>query len=441
MMTNRMKVLPYRVDSLKKQQGMIFVAALLVTLPLIALGAMAITVSFIFAKQIQLGNASEVASMYIALRDASHEDKQTGSDLSAATAIIKQFNGLADIGTDSVHMNEDNGIYQLSISSESEYFLLGDQGVISIKGSTNLVSGINQHNLELSIIMDYSGSMYGETDEMQATLAQLTDLLTIKDGSYQQAKVAITPFSDGITLSLTNDYYEQSNHCFEYLTSSGNDIWNPNYPWISQYLDYAQLQQTVDVSLEEESTDSGCSGPNAKRILLTDNRQKIDRAIVDAGKSNAPSGGTSIDQGLLWGLRMLTPQWQEYQEFSDEELPSEFNLVGTEKVVLLISDGDPGGRTPWCKLIEQESSYSAGGYDICRLDKLPLCSYIKETLGVRIVSLYFPNSYNDQEAEQRMRYCASDNSFYTANYASDLKGVFKTIIDKLNDERTLVLTP
>ena len=93
MMTNRMKVLPYRVDSLKKQQGMIFVAALLVTLPLIALGAMAITVSIIFAKQIQLGNASEVASMYIALRDASHEDKQTGSDLSAATAIIKQFNG------------------------------------------------------------------------------------------------------------------------------------------------------------------------------------------------------------------------------------------------------------------------------------------------------------------------------------------------------------
>ncbi|KGJ91184.1 TadE/TadG family type IV pilus assembly protein [Colwellia psychrerythraea] len=437
MITKRIKSLPYCTVSLQKQRGIIFVAALLVALPLIAFGATAISVSAIFAKQIQLGNASEVASMYI----ASREDKQTGSDLSAATAIIKQFNGLADINTDSVHISNENGVYQLSITSESENFLLGEQEAINIKGSTNLVSGVNQHNLELSIIMDYSGSMYGETDEMQATLAQLTDLLTIENGQYQQAKVAITPFSDGITLSLTGDYYEQSNHCFEYLTSSSNDIWSPNYPWISQYLDYGQLQQSVDANLELESKESGCSGPNAARILLTNEQAIIDQAIVDAGKSNAPSGGTSIDQGLLWGLRMLTPQWQEYQTLSDEALPSEFNVVGTEKVVLLISDGDPGGSTPWCKLIEQESRYSAGGYDICRLDKLPLCSYIKETLGVRIVSLYFPNSYNDQEAEQRMRYCASDNSFYTANYASDLKGVFKEIIDKLNDERTLVLTP
>jgi hypothetical protein len=436
-MTNRIKSLPYRAIPLKKQQGMIFVAALLVALPLIALGAIAISVSAIFAKQIQLGNASEVASMYI----ASREEKKIGSDLSTATAIIKQFNGLADTNTDNVHISNDNGVYQLSISSESEIFLLGEQEVINIKGSTNLESGVNQHNLELSIIMDYSGSMYGETDEMQATLAQLTDLLTIENGHYQQAKVAITPFSDGITLSLTGDYYEQSNHCFEYLTSSSNDIWNPNYPWVSKYLDYAKLQQSVDTNLELESKESGCSGPNAARILLTNEQAIIDQAIVDAGKSNAPSGGTSIDQGLLWGLRMLTPQWQEYQKLSGEALPSEFKDETTEKVVLLISDGDPGGRTPWCKLIKEESSYSSGSYDICRLDKLPLCSYIKETLGVRIVSLYFPNSYSDQKAEQHMRYCASGGDFYTANYASDLKGVFKKIIDKLNDERTLVLTP
>ena len=118
MMTNRIKNLPYRAVSLQKQQGIIFVAALLVALPLIVLGATAISVSAIFAKQIQLGNASEVASMYI----ASREDKQSGSDLSAATAIIKQFNGLADINTDSVHISNENGVYQLSITSESENF-------------------------------------------------------------------------------------------------------------------------------------------------------------------------------------------------------------------------------------------------------------------------------------------------------------------------------
>jgi Flp pilus assembly protein TadG len=437
MMKSSKHKIRFHGGSLKKQQGMIFIAALLVALPLLALGGIAITVSAIFAKQIQLGNASEVATMYI----ASREDPPNGTTLSAATAIIQQFNGLGDISSDSVHISNDNGVVQLSISTQSEHFLLSDQEPITIKGSTTVETDINQQNLELSIIMDYSGSMWGETDEMQATLAQLTNLLTIENDLYQQAKIAITPFSDGITLSLTNGYSEQSNHCFEYLTSSSGDRWNSDYPWISQYLNYAQLQQTVDSHLELESTENGCSGPNAARILLTDDRHIIDQAIIDAGKSNAPSGGTSIDQGLLWGLRMLTPQWQEYQAFNQADLPSEFLDTKTQKVVLLISDGDPGGSTPWCKLIKEESRYSTGGYDICRLDELPLCSYIKETLDIRIVSLYFPNSYSDPTAEQNMRFCASYGDFYTANYANDLKGVFKKIIDDLNNKRTLVLIP
>jgi Flp pilus assembly protein TadG len=433
-MNNRRNLYRTYAGDMKKQQGIIFIAALLVALPLIAFGAIAITVSAIFAKQIQLSNASEVASMYIALR----EDKQKDTDLSAATAIIQQFNGLADTGSDSVHISHDNGVYHLSISAESEHVLLTDKQGITIKGSTNLTTGVNQQNLELSIIMDYSGSMWGETDEMQATLAQLTDLLTIKNDQYQQAKIAITPFSDGITLAMNNENYQQPTHCFEYLSSKFNS--RESHPWVSQYLNYSDLQHTANANLELESKESGCSGPNAARILLTDDRHIIDRAIIDAGNSNAPRGGTNIDQGLLWGLRMLTPQWQEYQGLSRESLPSDFVDDETQKVILLISDGDPNGSTPWCKLIEQENRYSAGGYDICRLDELPLCSYIK-SLDIRIVSLYFPNSSISVEAEQYMRYCASEGDFYTANYANDLKGVFKEIIDQLNEERTFVLTP
>ena len=81
------------------------------------------------------------------------------------------------------------------------------------------------------------------------------------------------------------------------------------------------------------------SGPNqncpvAMLGLSEDRRQIIDKL----DEMHPVTGGTHMDLGLMWGLRILSPR-TEWAGFFDQSRPSRYDDAGTRKVLVLLTDG------------------------------------------------------------------------------------------------------
>ncbi|WCE28698.1 VWA domain-containing protein [Vibrio sp. SCSIO 43137] len=181
--------------------------------------------------------------------------------------------------------------------------------------SANVQAGESAHKesipnvtpTELVLVLDISGSMAG------STLDDLKDILTraIDDISEQQRKagnadfvrVAIVPFSDKVSVKNAPWLPQSGVFCVEGVLQDGSNN--------------ALIDQTVaniDVTHEERAVVykapqdflADCSKDAPTFPLSSDMN-----AVKDAVDALQASGGTNSSEGLIWGIRQLTPNWQE----------------------------------------------------------------------------------------------------------------------------------
>jgi hypothetical protein len=80
----------------------------------------------------------------------------------------------------------------------------------------------------------------------------------------------------------------------------------------------------------------GC-GPAITPLLV----QKSDVHAALDGMGAWHRGGTAGNQGLVWGWRVLSPRWRGlWGGDTPDELPLEYNAELTDKVVVILTDGN-----------------------------------------------------------------------------------------------------
>ena len=180
------------------------------------------------------------------------------------------------------------------------------------------------------------------------------------------------------------------------------------------------------------------SGPNqncptAMLGLSQDRGQLIDK--LDA--MYPVSGGTHLDVGLTWGLRMLSPR-REWTDFFGHDRPADYNAEGVRKIMVILTDGeniaplmegyygcaDRGTRS---NAGECETTDSIGDLSNRSLNNLMLdaCTEIRDTYNVEIFSIAV--DINAAGPLNLLEQCAGDTERFFNISAGELESVFEAI--------------
>ena len=116
-------------------------------------------------------------------------------------------------------------------------------------------------------------------------------------------------------------------------TTSGwqNDWGAPRSPPTRKYTTY----QSGVAYWEGYGPNVGC--PTAITPLVRE--KSVVRAAINA-QQPWYRGGTIISEGLVWGWRVLSPRWRGLWSGSDAALPLDYGSADTDKVIVLLTDGD-----------------------------------------------------------------------------------------------------
>lgn len=186
------------------------------------------------------------------------------------------------------------------------------------------------------------------------------------------------------------------------------------------------------------------SGPNQNcpvaMLGLSENRSQV---VDKLDEMHPVTGGTHMDIGLMWGLRMLSPQ-SEWTNFFGQAQPGDYDDAGVRKVMILLTDGQniaPSQIEGYygCTEIENRATDSRGIADDCwrapgvstlsggALDALTAdaCDAITETYGIELFTIAV--DINDNRALDLLEDCAGDPERAFNIRASELESVFEAI--------------
>ncbi|MEL7047475.1 MAG: pilus assembly protein TadG-related protein [Pseudomonadota bacterium] len=312
-----------------------------------------------------------------------------------------------------------------------------------------------EQSLEISLMLDVTGSMDGEKlESMKAAAKDLVDITVWQGGGQHTSRVALVPFATSVKLS--NDLYSSViNDEFE-----GNDGDAKVFPLGSGWqTTWFQAERCVsersgaDAHTDKKpnnnnrrfngtfSLDGNCR-PNSNQIVpLTSDKaflkSQIDQFVAD--------GGTAGHIGTAWAWYMLSPRWKDY-------LPSASSPASYGKLNQTNSDGKPLLQKIAVLMTDGEfnAEYCSNGIRASRPGKesftgdcepmngrsaeqaRTLCANMKAE-GITIYSVGF-QLQADGEAEETMNICAtSDDHVYQAQNGTQLQQSFRDIALKISD--------
>lgn len=194
---------------------------------------------------------------------------------------------------------------------------------------------VTSEPLELIMVLDISSSMHGDIDELKAILKR--GLVSLKDQqnnapSKSHIKVSIVPFASGVSVNNAPWLNDKRTLCVDGTTESGGkDSWAHTVA----NLDTTHDQIPVKTAIPNEYLHD-CSATSVTLPLTADLDQ-----VTNAVDSLIAEGGTTASyQGLIWGLRQLTPNWQKAWEVGPNR-----DIDKVERRLVLMTDGgDDGGH-------------------------------------------------------------------------------------------------
>ena len=181
------------------------------------------------------------------------------------------------------------------------------------------------------------------------------------------------------------------------------------------------------------------SGPNqncpAAMLGLSEDRSQL---IDKLDEMYPVSGGTHMDIGLTWGLRMLSPR-AEWANFFGQTRPTAYEEEGARKIMVLLTDGqniaptnfegyygciegDTRGEAGECWQAPGVRNLSGGALNGLTLDA---CTEIRDTYNIDIFTIAV--DITDAQSIDLLAQCAGnpDNAFNIS--ASEIDAVFESI--------------
>ncbi len=191
-----------------------------------------------------------------------------------------------------------------------------------------------------------------------------------------------------------------------------------------------------------ETTGSSARGPN--RGCVTEVRPHLmARGDVDEAIDDMVShywGYTHIPLGLVWGWRLLSPQWRG--TWANPELPLDYDEPLSEKVVVLLTDGVNTAHkrifTAYGWLADGALGTTADEATVTLNQKLgSICTAMKDQ-GIIIYAITFevPDNEDGNTVRTLFENCATSPGHYFNSYGGgELNTAFRTIANQLSNLR------
>lgn len=321
----------------------------------------------------------------------------------------------------------------MALAGISELQLLQSSGFEHSKAML-AVGGNAEMNLEISMMLDVSGSM-GEGTKLQEMKDAAKDLVNIvvwaDQGSYT-SKVAIVPFSGdvrppaGLWSLVTDPTWPDSR------PNPNGDRKANAWPKTSCVAErsgtdsHMDTLATLGTYVMRTYTSSGnCSTPLSGSVMPMSNDKT---ALTNKINGLTLGGGTAGHIGTAWAYYMISPKWASILPLASK--PVAYTAPKNKKIAILMTDGEYNytyGNTG----IATNSGGGNANSNSSAGQALAICNQMK-TDNIEVYTVGFDLQAN-QTALNMLKNCASDASkAYSAADGDQLKAAFRDIALKIS---------
>lgn len=298
------------------------------------------------------------------------------------------------------------------------------------------VGGNAEMNLEISMMLDTSGSMgsNGKLQDMKDAAKDLVNIVVWDDQSEYTSKIALVPFSGDVRLpggwagQVTDPTWPGNRvkwhrgKAYNYLKNgcvaerAGPDKHTDAYVTGGKYVMAAYTK------------DGDCSQVSSHNEVLPMTNSKP--TLIDHIDDLEIGGGTAGHIGTAWSYYMLSPNWAPLLPALSD--PVAYNTPKYKKIAILMSDGEYNYTydNEGVPTSAKGSNGSANG-NSSAAQALATCNQMKQS-GIEVYTVGFDLGGN-QTAINTLKNCASSQqNFYEAEDGEALKNAFRDIALKIS---------
>ena len=306
------------------------------------------------------------------------------------------------------------------------------------------VGGNAETSLEVSMMLDITGSMYGsKIEDLKLAAKDLINIVVWENQAEHTSRVAIAPFAPRVNVGsyitmLTGlpSSLQVKNRTLAPIQCvterTGAYAFTDDAPASGKYLS-AYRGNTGDAAIEDQnnySNSGSCSDPSSSEMIvpLTNDKQLL-MSRIDALSAG---GATAGQRGTVFTWYLLSPKWDNIWPAESRPAPySELSVIGKSgepvlrKIAILMTDGvyNTMGGTQYSDTSSTARTISNNSIQIC--DNM-------KTTGVTVYSVGFALGGNSL-AINTLRECASsDEHFYNTDTGDQLRQAFRDIALKIS---------
>ncbi|MFN0265082.1 vWA domain-containing protein [Tepidamorphus sp. 3E244] len=327
----------------------------------------------------------------VTAKDAPARVKTLFGELAAETSlnqtVITAINTTAD---------DANGLLKATVKGDSHAAFGGLFGINDVAFNVDASVNYNMLTVELSMVLDVTGSMSGsKIADLKTAAKDLIELLMPDDGvGTDKVRIALAPYANSVNVG---DY--------AYVATG-----NKNTPCVIERDNKGKFDDKPP-SVAPFSVTWSC--PGSKIQPLTNSRKTLVDQINDYGASGMTAGHI----GIAWGWYMLSPEWSAV--WPTKSKPEPYKTANLLKVLIVMTDG------------EFNTWYVNNGSSTKQAEKL--CKRAKkEDIVVYAVAFKAPPT-----AQTLLKDCAttSTDHYFNATTGEALKDAFGAIAIQIRNLR------
>ncbi len=357
-----------------------------------------------------------------------------------------------------VALDQTQTVLSLSATASVPTIFMGMMGVNTMDVSASTEITRQSGGLELTLVMDNTGSMAGtKLANLKTAAIDLVNILFGKDETKEKLWIGLVPFSQSVNIGTDKLNMNWINKTAYNKLNWGNTSWMGCIDERSSGLDQTDDKPTTnqfdayywkDDANNDWITSKGVAhatgttlGPNkycSQRILELTNK-KTD--IINAINSMAAAGNTHVNVGAVWGWRMLSPNWRGIwgSTMGANSLPLDYGIPHMTKAVIMLTDGentmDSTTRTSYGYLSEGRLGTTNASKAVTALNTrlTNVCTSMKSH-GIKVYTILFDLS--STTIGTLFKNCATQPDFYfNSPTSTELHQAFRTIGDSLSNLR------
>ena len=306
------------------------------------------------------------------------------------------------------------------------------------------VGGNAETNLEISMMLDITGSMSGsKIQDLKLAAKDLINIVVWANQDEYTSRVAIAPFAPRVNvgdyvsaltgLPASKRINKKDYKPIECVTErTGAYAFTDDAPASGRYLG-AYEGNTGNTAINDEdnySRNGSCSSPSSSEMILPLTNDKS--ALLSKINSLSASGSTAGQLGTAFAWYLISPKWANIWPAESRPAPySDLNVLNSNgepklrKIAILMTDGvynTRGGK--------QYSDNSSTAVDISN-DSIAICNNMKAA-GITVYTVGFDLGRNQLAIKTLSECASSDEHFYNTDTGDQLRQAFRDIALKIS---------